>query len=128
MNGSVVTISLTHTLNVGFSPVSSGLTGGCREDETEVVGLVAIDGVLGQRALSPCVGAAYAVDVEVDVDVDERASRHFVGMKRSEVFVAVVPCADAKRLKSVDADDCGWRVPGRPSPRWLRRGWWSRHR
>ena len=69
-----------------------------------MVGQVAVDGVFRQGALAPGVGAAHTMDVEVDVDTDESSSRHLMRVKQSEVLVAVVPGADAERLKAFDAD------------------------
>ena len=68
-----------------------------------MVGYVAVDGVLWQGSLAPGVGAADAMDVEVDADVDESSARHLVGMARAEVFIAIVPGADAERLQPFDA-------------------------
>ena len=59
------------------------------------MGLCTIDGVCGQGASAPGVCTAYAVEIEVDVEVDEVSSVYFVRMLDVEVFLSVVPGADA---------------------------------
>ena len=73
------------------------------KDEAVAVGKGGVDGVLGQCALAPCVGTAHAVDVEVDVQVDEAATVDFVGMAHTlQVFLAVVPSTNAEGLEACD--------------------------
>ena len=75
------------------------------QDEGVVVGTVGVDGVLGQGALAPGVDTAHAVDVEVDVEIDETAALDVLRMTGSggKVLFAVVPGTDAEGLESVDA-------------------------
>ena len=68
-----------------------------------MVGLVAVDGVLGECAPSPRVGSSHAVDVEVDVEVDKLSASELMRVLDCEVFLPVVPCADAQRLAAFDA-------------------------
>ena len=57
-----------------------------------MVGFIAIDGVLWQCACSPSVHTTNAVDVEVDVQVDEAATLNLVGMLGNfEVFYDAKP-------------------------------------
>ena len=70
-----------------------------------MVGLVAVDGVLGQCPLSPSVDAADTVDVEVNIQVDETATLDLVGVTRLfQVFLAIVPSTDAEGLESGDTE------------------------
>ena len=72
-----------------------------------MVGLVSVDGVLWKGALPPCVDAAYTMDVEVDVQVDELATLNFVGMGCAfKVLLAIIPCSDAERLAAFNTK--GW--------------------
>ena len=69
-----------------------------------MVGLTGVDGVLRQGALAPGVGTAYAVDVEIDVQINEAATGNVIGMTRAlKVFFAVVPRTDAERLETVNS-------------------------
>ena len=69
-----------------------------------MVWLVAIDGIFRQRALSPCVGSPYAVDVQVNIQVDETSAAYFVGMTHAlKILFAIIPGTDAERLTTVDA-------------------------
>ncbi len=74
------------------------------QNESVVEGCIAIDGVLGEGAFTPGVGAAHAVNVEVDVQIDEFATGNFVGMTHTEVFFAIVPGSDAKGLTAQDTE------------------------
>ena len=59
------------------------------KDETKVVRLAPIDGVLGQGGLPPGIDAADAMDVQVDVQVDETAALDFVGTFRARSFLNI---------------------------------------
>jgi hypothetical protein len=74
------------------------------EDERIVVWLVAVDGVLRQRTLSPGIHSSHTMDVEVDVEVDELSSGEFMRMLHIEIFLAVVPCPYAERLATVNTE------------------------
>ena len=70
-----------------------------------MVGPVAVDRVLGQGALPPGVDAAHAVNVEVDVQVDEAAAPDLMGMRRLfQILLAVIPGPDAQGLAPVDPE------------------------
>ena len=64
---------------------------------------VTVDGVFRQGTFAPGVGAAYAMDIEVDVEVDKISSLQFVGMLHVKILLTIVPRTDAERLTSVDA-------------------------
>ena len=51
-----------------------------REDESEAVGAVAVNGVGWQRALAPGIGSADAMDIPVNVDADAASTGHLVGV------------------------------------------------
>lgn len=89
---------------------------GCsREGETEVMGHVAINGILRQCTLAPCVSPSHAMDVQIDVHADKIATRHFIGVKRSKILVAIVPDAYTERLFAVNADGCRGRRQAEPT-------------
>ena len=69
-----------------------------------MVRLVSIDSVLRKCGLSPRIDTAHAMDVQVDVQIDETAALDFVGMTDAfEILFAVVPCSYAERLQTVDS-------------------------
>ena len=69
-----------------------------------MIRFVAIDDIFRQRALSPSVGSPYAVDVKVNIQVDEASTAYFVGMTHAlKVLFPIIPGADAERLTTVDA-------------------------
>ena len=61
-----------------------------------MVGLVTIDGILRQRALAPSIDTADAVDIQVDIQINETTTLDLVGMTDAfKVLLAIVPGADA---------------------------------
>ena len=70
-----------------------------------MIGLVAIDGVLGQGALSPSIDAAHAVDVEIDIEIDKTTTLNVLGMTGSgfKILLAIIPGTDTEGLETVDA-------------------------
>ena len=67
------------------------------------MGLCSIDGVFGQSSFAPRVGTAYAMNVEVDVEVNKTTASNVDWMTRiDKVFLTIIPSADAKGLISVD--------------------------
>lgn len=69
-----------------------------------MVGFGDIDGVLRQGALSPGVDAAYTVNVEVYVEVDESSALDFPRMGGGlQVLFTIVPSSDAEGLQANDA-------------------------
>ena len=75
------------------------------EDKGVVEGAVAVDGVLWQGARPPCVDAADAMNIEVDVQIDKAAATDLMGVTDAlQVLFAVVPGTDAQRLQAVDAE------------------------
>ena len=72
--------------------------------------LISVNRVLRKGAFAPSVGAADAVDVEVDVEVNELAASDVLRMPCArQIFLAVIPSADAERLTTVNDH--------RPTPR-----------
>ena len=69
-----------------------------------MVGLVAIDGVLGQSSLAPGIDTTHAVDVEVYIEIDKIATLDVLGMAGSgiKILLALVPGTDAEGLEAVD--------------------------
>ena len=67
-----------------------------------MVGAVGVDSVLWERALPPGVDAADAVDVEIDVEVDEAAAGDVGRMTWGgiEILLAVIPGADTEGLET----------------------------
>ena len=60
-----------------------------------MVGLVAIDGILRQRALAPSIDTADAVDIQIDIQINETTTLDLVGMTDTfKVFLTIVPGAD----------------------------------
>ena len=45
-----------------------------------MVGIVTIDGILRQRALAPSIDTANAVDIQVDIQINETTTLDLVGM------------------------------------------------
>ena len=69
------------------------------------MGLVAVDGVLGQGTLAPGVGTANAVDIQVDIQIDEATTFYFIGMAHViQISLTIVPGTDAEGLPAVDAE------------------------
>ena len=64
---------------------------------------VTVDGVFRQGTFAPGVGAAYAMDIEVDVEVDKIAALQLVRVFHVQILLAIVPGADAERLTAVNA-------------------------
>lgn len=70
-----------------------------------MVGLVAVNSILRQRVLAPCVSTTYAVDVEVNVQIDKAATLDILRMTGSsiKVLLTVVPGTDAEWLETLNA-------------------------
>ena len=69
-----------------------------------MVRLVRIDSVLRKCGLSPGIDTAHAMDVQVDVQIDETAALDFMGMTHAfEILFAIVPCSYAERLQAFDS-------------------------
>ena len=65
--------------------------------------LVAVDGILRKGALAPGVGAAHAMDVLVNIKIDETSALDVIGMMSAfKIFLAVVPSTDAEGLESLN--------------------------
>ena len=61
-----------------------------------MVGLVTIDGILRQRALAPSIDTADAVDIQVDIQINEATTLDLVGMTDAfKVLLTIVPGTDA---------------------------------
>ena len=70
-----------------------------------MVGLIGIDGVLWKGLFAPSVGTTNAVNVEVDVQIDEAPTMYLIGMTHAlKILLAVVPGSDTERLKAIDAE------------------------
>ena len=68
-----------------------------------MVGLVTIDGILRQRALAPSIDTANAVDIQVDIQINETTTLDLVRMASTfKVFLAIVPSTDAEGLETTD--------------------------
>ena len=75
------------------------------EDEGVVLRLVPVDGILRKSALPPGINAAHPVEVQVNVEIDKPSPPDLVGMPcRFQIFLAVIPGADAQGLTAVDAE------------------------
>ena len=65
---------------------------------------VSIDGVLRKGALAPRVSTAYAMNVEVDVQVHETSALDLMRMLGGfQVLLAIIPGTDAEGLEAADA-------------------------
>ena len=70
-----------------------------------MVGLVAVDGVLGQGAFAPSVSSTHAMDIQVDVQVDEATAWDVLRMTGTfQVLLTVIPGTDTEGLPTVDAE------------------------
>ena len=72
-----------------------------------MMGLVAVNGVLGKGTLAPCVCSTYAVNIGINIQIDETAALDVVGMMSAfKVFLAIVPGTDAEGLTTMNVDGC----------------------
>ena len=72
---------------------------------------------LQHKPLAPRVCAANAVDVEVDIEVDEIAALNIIGMPCAlQILLAVIPSADAERLTTIDVHNPMSRPNNRKLP------------
>ena len=73
-----------------------------------MVGLTGVDGVLRQGALAPGVGTAYAVNVEIDVQINEAATGNVIGMTRAlkVFFMFDFQISDSRFQTSGCRSDC----------------------
>ena len=71
-----------------------------------MIGFVAVDGVLRQRALSPGINASHTVYVEINIEIDEAATLYLIGMLGGfEIFLTIIPSTDAEWLKTADEEE-----------------------
>ena len=80
-----------------------------------MMGLVAVYGKLGERALAPGVGTTHTMNIQIDVQVHEPTSWHFIGMTHTQVFLTIVPGSDTERLVTINTDLSCWRCYLKPT-------------
>ena len=67
--------------------------------------LISIDGVLGKGALTPGIGTTYAVNIEIDVQIDETPALDVAGMTDIfQILLTVVPGTDAKGIPAINME------------------------
>lgn len=77
-----------------------------------MMGLVAVNGVLGKGALTPCVCSTYAVNIGIDIEIDETTVLDITGMMNTfKIFLTIVPCSDAEGLTALDTQGSRRRRP-----------------
>ena len=61
-----------------------------------MIGLIAVDSILRQCALSPGIDAAHTMNVEVDIQIHKTATLDFVRMLGGfKILLAIIPGTDA---------------------------------